>query len=443
MITILIAFCIRSDLAGVTSFVRCLGVKPAAYFCILHFFHSSGVNLENLTQLWITLCLSLFENVLYKIDHYYIIIADSIIRPKEGLKMPAVKALFQSSASNSKAPFVMGHFFECLSFLIRSENGQAHAIPITARIHDGIIMNNKDKSTTIIDRFYSLTARLLANRNYIVDADAYYYAKKMMMELKKSNNCLITRMRTNAIAWEPYCDKKKKRGRRKLYGKKIVLRRLFRAKDKFATGNSPVYGESNVKIKYRVIDAVIRPGAFGVRIVLVVHPKRGKIILLSSNMEIPALKIIEIYGYRYKIEVSFKAAVHQVGVYAYHFWLKIMKKIKKGSKSQDIRGAAENYKEKVTRKIKAYLLYVQLGLIAQGLLKFLSVNFMTRIWEQYDGWLRTMEKSKHPSELVVMHVLNATKHLFFKEIRSGEIWKKFHSKHFQIDYSSPQKVVSQ
>ena len=445
LLAILIAFSVRSDIAGVTSFVRCLELKPFAYFCLLHFFHSSGIDLENLTHLWIRACLSIFKSTLCRKGNHYVVIADSLIRPKEGHKMPAVKALHQSSASNSKASFVMGHFFECLSFLVVPLIGQAHAIPITARIHDGIILTDEDKTLTIIDRFYMLVSRLLSFINFLVVADAYYYAKKTMIALKSSNNYLITRMRTNAVVWEPYQGKKRKTGkggRHRLYGKKLVLRRLFRSIEKsFITDYSPVYGESKVRIKYRVIDAVVRPGAFRVRIVLVVHPTRGKVVLLSTNTELPALEIIRIYGFRFKIEVAFKSAIHQVGVYAYHFWLQVMEKIKKGSGTQDLSNADKKYKEKVISKINAYLLYVQLGLIAQGLLKYLAIYFKDTVWELYDSWMRTMKKTNHPSEWVVMHVLNSYKHRFIGKFYFEQISKKFFTKHFLTDQTATQKFI--
>lgn len=430
MMAILIAFCVRSDMAGVTSFVRGLDLKPISYFYLLHFFNSNAIDLDCLTSLWIDLCLSLFKKHLYKYGDYYVVIADGLVRPKEGLKMPAVKSLHQSSASNSKATFVMGHFFECLSLLVTPPDGQAHAIPITSRIHDGIIYEKTEKMLTIIDRFSLLVKLFLSTIPVIIDADAYYYAKKVILSLKKTKSFLITRARTNAVAWEEYRGKKNPKGRAKTYGKKIYLGRLFKRSNKYTNAISPVYGEKSVEIKYRVIDSLIRPGALKVRFVLVIHPQRGKIILLSSNPEMPALKIIEIYGYRYKIEVGFKSAIHNVGVYAYHFWLKSMKKIRKGSKSQDIHRCDENYKAKVSRKINAYLLYVQLGLIAQGLLKYISIKYKDTVWKLYNGWMRTMNKKNNPSEFVVMHVLSTYKRTFIMNFRTDKIWKKLFEKYF-------------
>jgi hypothetical protein len=58
------------------------------------------------------------------------------------------------------------------------------------------------------------------------------------------------------------------------------------------------------------------------------------------------------------LEVSFKQAIHTLGTYLYHFW---MKPIKRGSGNQNIAGKPEKYKQAVKRKIDAYHRYVQLG----------------------------------------------------------------------------------
>jgi hypothetical protein len=53
--------CCRMDLAGVTSFIRVLHLKPTAYPRLLGLFHSNALDLDLLTQGWIRLALSLFN----------------------------------------------------------------------------------------------------------------------------------------------------------------------------------------------------------------------------------------------------------------------------------------------------------------------------------------------------------------------------------------------
>jgi hypothetical protein len=52
----LIGLCCRLDRAGVTSYVRVLGLRPEAYHRFLHLFHSKGLDLEKLTACWVRLC---------------------------------------------------------------------------------------------------------------------------------------------------------------------------------------------------------------------------------------------------------------------------------------------------------------------------------------------------------------------------------------------------
>jgi hypothetical protein len=61
-----------------------------------------------------------------------------------------------------------------------------------------------------------------------------------------------------------------------------------------------------------------------VRFVLLDHPVRGRLTLLCPCLELEALEIVRLYGLRFKIEVCFRQALHTLGTYAYHFWMKLM-----------------------------------------------------------------------------------------------------------------------
>jgi hypothetical protein len=43
-----------------------------------------------------------------------------------------------------------------------------------------------------------------------------------------------------------------------------------------------------------------------IRFVAVIHPHRGVILLMSTDLNLTPLEIVRIYGLRFKIQVSFK-----------------------------------------------------------------------------------------------------------------------------------------
>ena len=59
------------------------------------------------------------------------------------------------------------------------------------------------------------------------------------------------------------------------------------------------------------------------------------------------------------------------------------------------------------RKIAAYHLHIQLGLIAQGLLQYLAIKHSREVWASFGSWLRTIRPGLCPSELVSAALRNA------------------------------------
>ena len=413
MVLTLIGLCCRLDLAGVTSYVRVLGLRPEAYHRFLHLFHSKGLDLDKLTACWVRLCLMLFKPVCA--GSRLVCLADGIKAPKEGKLMPAVKMLHQQSASNSKPEYIMGHSFQAISLLVQGACGHVAAVPLTSRIHEGLVFSNRD-SRTLLDKLAALLfsiANVLGGKVLLV-ADAYYASGKLIAQLLGNGHQLVTRANNNAVAYRPApTPGHRRRGRPRIYGEKVRLKELAQDDAAFTSAPSPVYGENEVTLRYRCLDLIWRPAARLVRFVIVRHPRRGTLFLLSTDLTLDPIEILVLYGYRFRIELGFRQAVHVLGAYAYHFWMCGMKPLKRGHGDQYLHRTGDAYRAAIRRKMAAFHTHVQLGCIAQGLLQHLSLNYTAEVWHCFRSWLRTMNPALPPSELVAANALRAAIPGFF------------------------------
>ena len=430
LVVVLAALCTRRDMAGVTSFVRALGLRARCYGSLLDFFHSSALCPDNLARIWTRLVIKLHPGV-ERCGGRLVILADGLKKSKCGKKMPAVKLLFQSGESNSKPSYIMGHSCQALALLARV-GPFFQAIPLCARIHEGLVFTNRDKRT-LLDKLILLLASLQLNQPVILIADAYYAAEKVMVGLFAAGHHLISRLKKNACAYEPAgpAAGPRARGRPRRYGKKVKLRDLFaQALQRMA---SPAYGERGVTLQWTSRDLVWRPAGCLVRIVAVVHPHRGQILLLSTDLTLTPVEIIRLYALRFKIELSFKNALHTVGVWSYHFWMMPMRPIQRGHGNQFLHRESEAYRTSVRRKLAAYHRHIQVGLVAQGILQCLAALQPRLVWRHFASWLRTKSSPGCPTEFVVATALRHSLPDFLSAGPADSNWRKFLGDRLDLD----------
>lgn len=414
---------VRRDLLGVSSIIRSLGLCPFYYDRLLDFFHSPAIDPDRLARVWTALVLRFFP-VIPRVAGRIILLADGIKIPKSGRKMPAVKLLHQESDNNTKPEYIMGHSCQAVSLVVGAEQS-AFAVPLATRIHEGLVFSNRCKRK-LTDKMVSLVNMIGIVLPFYFVADAYYACQTVTSGFLKDGNHIVTRVRNNAVAYQsaPLAEKKAP-GRPKFYGEKIKLAALFKKTNGMIEAKSPVYGETDIIIRYHCIDLIWRSLKRVVRFVVVVHPVRGSCLLMCTDLTLDPIDIIRLYGIRFKIEVSFKSSLRVIGAYAYHFWMRNMKPIKRNSGDQYLHAETETYRQAVRRKLDAYHRYIQVALVAQGLLQYLSATFPTTVWTYFGSWLRTIRPGIPPSEMVTAQALRSTLPEFLTGSSNHSAFTKF------------------
>lgn len=421
-ITVTAAMTVRNNdfLGGVSSLIRSIWLERKCYQLILDFFHSTAVDLTKLKLLWCQCCFQILP--LVKVNDRCILVADGTKPAKSGKKMPGVKLVHQESEDNSKPEFIMAHMCQSVGVLIQGV-ACVFCCPLATEIHEGVVFSNRDKRT-LHDKLMALIFRLQISNGWYLVADAYY-ANKSIVLLLPENRDLISRVRHNAVAHEPAnTPSKRKAGRPRKYGKKVVLWSEFETggmqdiEVKLPTGES-------LSLKYKTMDLFWKPVGKKVRFVLVSHPSKGRMILLGTDMNLPAEDMIRIYALRFKIEVAFYQQIHTFGVYSYRFWMATLKPIKRGIKAIYPHCESEEYRQAIRRKLKAYHLYIQIGMIAQGLCQYLSCTKRASVYSNFRVYYRTISETKSPSEKIVAKSLENTVYEFLTSMPLDSAYGKF------------------
>jgi len=449
-------FIVRLDHHGVSSSIRWLRLLPGCYESFLAFFRAGAERMEVVLAHWLTLVSR--HGAARTRNGAYVLLADGIKAAKEAECMPGVKRLHQESENSGKAPWILGHHFGVVGMLARNMH-KAFCIPLVAELHEGAValrklqqkdsLDEKEGKITVVTLMTSLlksvTEKLPQPCVAVLDAyfavgPAFQSAKALIGDQGQRLLHIVTRAKDSVVAYEEkpkaYCG----RGRRPKHGKRLKLRELFssRAKD-FLPLQVCVYGEVKA-LNVLCLDLIWKPIKEKLRFVLV-KDGMNTFILICSDLTMAPEEIIELYASRFKIEVTFKMFKHVVGGLCYHFWTTVWREPKgKSLNLEQLESMDERSKRLIAGAMNAIESFVNIALIATGLLQIIALEHAERVRSLHNWWMRTYPIDV-PSEEMVKTVIQHEFYHNFRRFKHTAIYRIIQGKRRQKTNPSMQMAA--
>jgi hypothetical protein len=310
--------------------------------------------------------------------------------------MPAIEKLFQQSQNSGKGGFIEGHLFGFISMVIPGFN---RSIPVMAGVQESKTKTGGESLVVQMVKQAGKAAEMMG-KPAILLLDAFFFSKVTLMTaasyIGTNGQALlevITRAKQIAIGYREPEGSGKRRGRKRIYGKKVVLKDLFEKKrEDFTKAHLKLYGKRRV-VYYLCQDLIQCPTRQRVRFVLTIIGNTP-FILMSTSREIECETIIRLYTQRFKIEGLFGEMKKHLGGFAYHFWTYGLAKRKKGT--LPVLPKDEGKLHDVTMAKKAIEMYVFCRCLSYVILTGLGLREREGIWGRFTGWLREV-RTAYPS----------------------------------------------
>jgi len=419
-VVIVLGLMIRQDHLGVTSIIRELEIDPRWYETMLHFFRSNAWCVESLTKWWIQVVAC--NGGLFRENGMPILVGDGVKQGKEARKMPCVKRLRQESETVSKASYIFGHMFGVIGVLVGNAE-KLFCVPLSMRIHDGDAqikrwsgqVNGGESHVVRIIREASAAAKIFCRKSILL-LDRYYLSVPALSAVLEEETLagkpllsLVMRAKSNPAAYEEPL-RKHKLGRNPLKGDKVKVKDLFTTRiHMFTEAVVTMYGK-NESVRYYCCDLLWGQKLYQkLRFVLVLQGE-ARSIFVSTDLTLTPQQILRLYGYRFKIECSFREFKQVIAGFAYRFWSLSMPRLNRFSKAgYDPLESVTNQtdRKRIINAFNAIAGFVMVATVAFGLLQICALRFAHEINAPKFRWLRS-RTNQTPSEATTAHFMGKT-----------------------------------
>jgi hypothetical protein len=425
-VVIVVGLMIRADHLGLTAIIRSLSLHPRHYESMIHFFRSDAWSLDSLRLAWFKVVRRMAP-LLY-VRGRVVLVGDGMKQAKEGRYMPGVKKLHQESENSSKGEYIFGHLFGAIGILAGTPL-KWFCLPLFMNLQDGVkTIFGWDASSSegrqdshvvqMIDQAFT-AARSFGGALLLLDR--YFLSIPALRRLLEGNLSgenrmhIVTKAKMNAVAYE-HPVRKSGRGRPPKKGKMLKLAELFHTRAAaFQPVKVTIYGKEET-VSCLCLDLLWGQGLYQeLRFVLVKQGDRHS-ILVSTDLSLEATEIITLYGYRFKIECTFREMKQVIGAFGYRFWSRSMPKLKrylrKGEPHPLEQVNDETDRMRIRQTLQAIEGFVMCSVIATGLIQLIALRFSGRTPALFLRYLRTPSKAIVSEATVVAHLRQSIFRLF-------------------------------
>jgi hypothetical protein len=414
-VAVIIGFMIRQDQLGFSSFVRCLFLDEKHYHGLNYFFKRADWNLDEVKQVWIR---TVFRHTCIFIHNgAVILLGDHTKQSKEGRRMPGVKKLHQESDNSGKAEYIDGHQWGSIGILVGNEH-KKFSLPLDISIQDGLktvfrwTENEKRQSSQIVQVIYqAVDVVATARQKALLLLDRAFLSVPALEALIAHNDRsefslhIVTKAKSNCVAYEAPPPKTSGRGRPRLKGDAVKLKELFESESlDFRSKETWLYGKKR-NVRYASVDLLWGQKLYKKLRFVLAEYDGTRTILVTTDLELTGAAVIELYSQRFKIECMFKELKQRVGAFSYHFWTKSMEKLRRFRKKDDPdifdEITCESKRKSIIETINATERFAMLGCIALGILQILSLRIGGFEEGKKIRYLRTIS-NEYPSEGTMM-----------------------------------------
>lgn len=247
-----------------------------------------------------------------KVHGAYLVGKDTTLVAKSAKRMLGVQKWKDHSDNADRGAYLVGHHWN-LAGLISRWDTRWLCWPLVMRLVPGLkgarqwIGGDAIAPMSFWDAAIAAVlevTRCLGEASVRVVADAFYSKAPFLNGLRARGIDVISRLRKDAVGWDdPEPRLPGTRGRKPRYGRKWTLASLLRAETP-TRDRLTLYG-TMTEVVFVVRDVWLRDVAQKVRVV-VLEGAKEPLILVSTDLALSALQIIEIYGARFSIELTIR-----------------------------------------------------------------------------------------------------------------------------------------